>query len=161
MYQAKVVHPLSTDTPVVHPDVETTLWQLFVAIGVFWKLPDDPGPYRLRFRVFLANRIALNPLYTEFYVTARRVIAQLVREQGAACAFKTIFTQKIRQQSPGPPASELEVTQRYAADEFVAFRLALGSFKAFGAANYCGYVGGENLADEPVPYRPMGTRHES
>jgi len=135
MYQAKVVHPLSTDTPVVHPDVETTLWQLFVAIGVFWKLPDDPGP--------------------------RRVIAQLVREQGAACAFKTIFTQKIRQQSPGPPASELEVTQRYAADEFVAFRLALGSFKAFGAANYCGYVGGENLADEPVPYRPMGTRHES
>jgi len=47
---------------------------LFVAIGEFWKLEDDPRPYRLRLRAFMSNRIRFSPLYRDFYVLARTVI---------------------------------------------------------------------------------------
>jgi hypothetical protein len=158
MYQAKVVHPLSDLDPTIAPDLEATLWQLFVAIGTFWQLPDDPLPYRLRFRAFLANRIDLNPLYGAYYTTAKQVINDLVAAHGATVAFETIFTSKSHQLPPPSPVTELDITQQYVANEFISFRLALGSFKAFGAINYPGYMGGANIPGEPVPYRPMGAR---
>ena len=159
MFQAKVMHPLSDLDTVIAPDLESTLWQLFVAIGNFWQLPDDPLPYRLRFRAFLANRIDLNPLYGAYYTTATQVIHELIAAHGASVTFETIFTSKSRQLPPPPPTTELEITQQYVANELIAFRLALGSFKAFGALNYGGYMGGANIAGEPVPYRPMEEDH--
>jgi hypothetical protein len=42
---------------------------------------------------------------------------------------------------------------RREANEFVAFRLAVGGFAAFGATNYRGFFGGANIAGQPVPYR--------
>lgn len=155
MYQSKVVHPLSDQVPAPAPDTESVLWELFSAIGTFWQLPDDPLPYRLRFRVFLANRIDLNPLYGPYYATATKVINELIADKGATVAFETIFSSKSRQLPAPPPTTELEITQQYVANELVALRLALGSFQAFGAVNYCGYMGGANILGEPVPYRTM------
>jgi hypothetical protein len=161
VYQSKAVHPLSVDAAVTPPDVEATLWALFVTIGDYWQLPDDPLPYRLRFRTFLANRVDVNPLYTAYYASANKIINELTATIGSTRAFQTIFTAKSHQSPAGPPTTELEITQQFVANEFIAFRLSLGSFKAFGAVNYCGYMGGANIPGEPVPYRTMESGHAS
>jgi hypothetical protein len=155
MYQAKVENPLSHLAPPVPDDVEEAMWGLFVAIGDFWKLGDKPEPFRLRFRAFMANRISLNPLYRDFYATAKALIDELGPGGNKTSAYQKLFTQKGRMVPAPPPETKLEFIQHYVANEFVALRLALGSFKAFGAVNYCGYFGGANIADQPVPYRPI------
>ena len=58
----------------------------------------------------------------------------------------------------GVPQSPLEATKRFVIDEFIAMRLAFGGFRSFGATNSCGYFGGANIADEPVPYRTLKDR---
>jgi hypothetical protein len=161
MYLTKARHALSPIAPPVPDHVEAAMWALFVAIGAFWTLGDDPAPYRLRFRAFMANRIDLNPLYHQFYSTSQVFIEQLIAAKGADSAYAQVFTQKSRDLSPKVPYSELEIVQQYVANEFIALRLALGGFRTFGATNYCGYFGGANIAGEPVPYRPMEPKHGS
>ena len=152
MFQTKVRHPLSPSQPSLAGDVEEALWKLFVAIGPAWKLPDDPNPYRLRFRTFLENRIALNPLYAAYYAAMAAMIAELTAQRGEQATYDLIFF--------GPGDGTLTVDDEFftallqhVSFEFISFRLALGSFRAFGAINYRGYFGGANLAGEPAPYR--------
>jgi hypothetical protein len=152
MYQARVSNVVIPSESVLPAAVEKAMWNLFVAIGDFWKLGDDPEPYRLRFEAFMANRIGINPMYRDFYVVAKTVIDQLITEHGQA-AYEVLFTQKPRIAPTAPPQTQLEFVQQYVANEFIGFRLALGSFKAFGAINYCGYFGGANIAGQPIPYR--------
>jgi hypothetical protein len=152
MYQARVSNVLIPGESIVAPDVDEAMWQLFVAVGKFWKLDDDPAAYRLRLRAFMANRIRINPVYRDFYVIAKKVIEGLVAQYGAA-AYEQLFTQKPRLAPIAPPQTQLEFVQQYVANEFIGLRLALGSFKAFGAVNYCGYFGGANIEGQPVPYR--------
>ena len=130
------------------------MWRLFAAIGAFWKLDADPDPYRIRLQAFMTNRINLNPVYREFYAVAKRVIDRLLAEHGSPKGYEILFTNKPRRPPAGPPETELEFVQAYVVNEFIALRLALGGFKAFGAVNYCGYFGGANITDQPVPYRP-------
>lgn len=54
---------------------------LFVAIGDFWQLGDDPSPYKLRLQAFMVNRIAFNPLYSEFYAVAKSVSREQQRRR--------------------------------------------------------------------------------
>jgi hypothetical protein len=128
------------------------MWDLFVAIGDFWQLRDDSSPYKLRLQSFMANRIAFNPLYSEFYAVAARVLSELIAAHGAKSAYEQFFTQKPRTSVNAPPETELEFVQQYVANEFIALRLALGGFKAFGAINYRGYFGGANISGQPVPF---------
>jgi hypothetical protein len=152
MYQARVSNVLIPSESTVSAEVDEAMWKLFVAIGEFWNLEDDPGPYRLRLRAFMANRISINPIYRDFYIVAKTVIDKLISEYGAK-AYEQLFTQKPRSAPAAPPQTEMEFVQQYVANEFIGLRLALGSFKTFGAINYCGYFGGANIAGQPVPYR--------
>jgi hypothetical protein len=153
MYQAPVSNVVLPSESVVSSDVEDAMWKLFVAVGAFWKLGDDPQPYRLRFRAFLQNRISINPMYRDFYIVAKTVIDGLIAQFGEAAAYEQVFTNKPRIAPATPPQSRLEFVQHYVANEFIGFRLALGGFKAFGAINYCGFMGGANIEGQPVPYR--------
>src|SRR5215471_5795087 len=136
MYQARARHILSLVTTEEPVEIDEAMWGLFVAIGEFWKLGDDPAPYRLRFRSFMANRVHLNPIYRDFYSLAKRVIARLLAEHGSPRGYEVLFTEKPRTLPVGPPETELEFVQQYVVNEFIGMRLALGSFKAFGAVNY-------------------------
>ena len=153
MYRARVVHPFVQGAVPV-PDKQTeTLWSLFVAIGDHWSLGDDSQRYRLRFVSFLENRINLNPLYRDSYRDGAALIESMVAEFGAAAAFERIFTDKPRISQSGVPGTQLEALQRFVVNEFIALRLALGSFKAFGALNYPGYPAGANIEGQLIPYR--------
>jgi hypothetical protein len=152
MYQARVSNIVVPTESTVPADVDEAMWKVFVAIGDFWKLGDDPEPYRLRLREFMANRINMSPMYRDFYVVAKTVVDGLIGQYGAA-AYEQLFTQKPRIAPAAPPQTPLEFVQQYVANEFIGLRLALGSFKTFGAINYCGYFGGANIEGQPVPYR--------
>ena len=153
MYQQRTRHPLSPLVPIEPTEVEDAMWDLFVAVGKYWKLTDDPVGYRGRFKTFMENRISLDPLYITFYSAAKKLIDELTAGHGLAVAYETVFAAKDRRPPTGTPESELEFIQYYVANEFIAFRLALGGFKDFGALNYCGYFGGANITGEPAPYR--------
>jgi hypothetical protein len=153
MYQARVSNVVVPSEAIVSSDVDDSMWKLFLAVGAFWKLEDDPESYRLRFRGFMENRISINPMYRDFYIVAKVLIDGLIAQLGEAAAYEQLFTNKPRIAPVTPPQSQLEFVQHYVANEFIGFRLALGGFKAFGAINYCGYMGGANIKGQPVPYR--------
>lgn len=46
MYQTTVHNAFSQEAAKVPEDVEAAMWDLFVAIGEFWQIGDDPKPYR-------------------------------------------------------------------------------------------------------------------
>ena len=152
MYDNKVRHPLAPAVPAVEAPVGEAMWNLFVAIGDMWMLTDDPAPYRLRFRTFMENRIALQPLYAGYYLAAANMIADLTAQADAFSAYLLIyFGQNPNNLTVNPTL--LEAVQQFVAYEFIAFRLSLGSFAEFGAINYRGYIGGANIPGEPAPYR--------
>ena len=155
MYQSRAVHLL---TPLARDEdagIDEALWTLWEAIGSHWQLNDDPNCYRSRLRTFMDNRINFNPLYQGYYDAAQAVISNLIHQHGRQRAFEILFETKT---SSGVPQSPLDATKRFVVDEFIAIRLALGGFRSFGATNYCGYFGGANIADEPVPYRTLRDR---
>lgn len=158
MYQKRVRDALSPLTATAPDPVDSAMWALFLAIGEFWKLEDDTAGYRLRLRAFMANRVSLDPRYAGSYDLAARVIADLVTAHGEPKAYEIVFTQKPRGGEGAIPETDLATVQKHVADEFIAWRLALGGFSTFGATNYRGYFGGANLEDEPVPYRTRGPR---
>ena len=152
MYQARVRHLLSPISVETSSDFDEAMWELFSAIGRFWKLTDDPGAYKLRLHSFMRNRIDFNPLYRDFYIVAKRVVESLVSKHGSAKGYEILFTQKSGLWG-APPETEIEFVQQYVVNELIGLRLALGGFKDFGAVNYCGYFGGPNIEGEPPPYR--------
>jgi hypothetical protein len=153
MYQAKVRNPFSPESAKAPDDVEAAMWDLFVAIGEFWQTGDDSQPYRKRLVSFMANRVALNPLYANFYRAAAAQIDRLIRDHGREVAYQKLFTDKPRQGPVTLPDTELEFIQQFVVNEFIALRMALGSFQTYGALNYPGYFGGANIPGQPVPYR--------
>ncbi len=159
MYQAKARHPLSPVDPTGTAELEQSLWPLLVAIGRFWKLTDDAQEYRSVFRTFLDNRIALNPLYPEFYRHTVAYIDELTQQHGEEKAYELLFTVKDHRvpaqlaATQVTPTTEVDFVQTYVVNELIQFRVAFGGFKEFGALNYCGYFGGANIDGQPVPYR--------
>jgi|CXWL01.1.fsa_nt_gi hypothetical protein len=150
MYQSKVANPLSFAMVAIGNDIDPTLWSLFVAIGDHWQLGDDPEAYRSRLAIFMDNRIAINPLYRSYYDAAAVTIADLAAADGPPRAFEILFATKT---SSGVPGSPIEAAKRFVVNEFITMRLAFGGFKAFGARNYNGYMGGTNDPAD-CPYRP-------
>jgi hypothetical protein len=153
MYESKARHPLSPPTPDPLPHaVYEAMWDLFLAIGELWLLTDDPRPYRLRFRTFLENRIALSPLYAGYYLAAAAMIADLTEQADANAAYQLLFFNRNPQNLQVNPEL-LQAVLQHVGFEFIARRMALGSFVNFGAKAYQGYMAGANLPDQPAPYR--------
>jgi hypothetical protein len=127
------------------------MWALFLAIGAFWSLTDDTTGYRGRLQAFMSNRISLDVGYLGYYALATDVIDALIAEAPSPeKAYERLFTSKP---SGGEEDSDLGAVKAKVVDEFIVWRLALGGFRDFGALNYRGYIGGANIAGEPVPYR--------
>jgi hypothetical protein len=76
---------------------------------------------------------------------------ELIAERGEEAAYALLFT------DPGaletPPRTPLALVRQCVSNEFVAWQLALGGFKSWGAENYCGYIGGAFIPGQPAPYR--------
>lgn len=151
MYQAKARHALSTQHPIMSDDVKEAMWRLFAGIGAYWGTAADSSPFKSRLDAFMSNRIALMPLYADYYVIAKRVIEELSAETGSeSAAIEAIIASP---QSLDPlPKTALALTRQFVANEFTTLHTALGGFKAFGAINWPGYFGGANVPGKP-PYR--------
>jgi hypothetical protein len=154
MYQSTVRHPLSPEAPSVTDPVDEAMWNLFVAIGPYWSLTDNPEPYRLRFRTFMEDRINFNPIYRDYYEFAAKEINKLIAQYGKEKTYTSIFSGQYTG-TPSEPPSWLDLIRLYVSGEFIGMRLAFGGFRDFGAINYCGYFGGANIQSEPVPYRTI------
>ncbi|MFG1342934.1 hypothetical protein [Xanthobacter autotrophicus] len=152
MYQARVRRAVSPQVVETAKTVEAEMWALFEAIGTYWRLTDDTDGYRGRLQAFMANRVSLDVGYLGYYALAVDVIADLLAETDSAqAAYDKLFTTRA---SGGEEDSDLAAVKTRVVDEFIAWRLALGGFRDFGALNYRGYFGGANLPGAPVPYRP-------
>ncbi|AFY99441.1 hypothetical protein [Calothrix sp. PCC 6303] len=151
MYQKTAKHPLSTKLEPLSDKTFAAMWQIFVHIGKFWQNIDDPTPYKSQLYSFMLNRINLRPIYSDYYISAQEVMTQLITEKGEDEAYKYLFTDKDA--AKAPPETFIAVTRQNVANEFIALQLSLGGFKAFGAENYCGYIGGANIPSQPAPYR--------
>lgn len=153
-YEEQVVDCLGREETELGAQTLESLWELFVAIGRFWRNVDDPAPMRSNFEVFVQNRIRFSPMYLAIYLSAVKVIDELKEELGEEAAYEYLFTNA--QANESPPVSALQWTRQYVSNEFVAWQLALGGFKAFGAENYDnGYFGGPNIPGRPAPYRTL------
>jgi len=151
MYQHAAKHPLSVNLPPLSDEVFESMWQIFVHIGKFWNNMDDPEPLKPMLYSFMVNRINLRPIYQQYYMSAKQVMDQLIATYGEDQAYEFLFTDADAAKSP--PETPIAVTRQNVANEFIAWQLALGGFKAWGAINYCGYIGGGNVPGMPVPYR--------
>lgn len=154
MYQTPAKHPLSVDLPPLDESVFASMWTLFRHIGKHWQNMDDPSPYRSQLYSFMLNRINLRPIYRDYYLLAATVTRQLVEQYGEDQAYVFLFTDADA--AKAPPETPLALTRQKVANEFMALQLSLGGFKAFGAVNYCGYIGGANIPGQPAPYRTFG-----
>jgi hypothetical protein len=153
MQPTKSQHPLSATLAPLDDAIRDAMWELFVQIGKFWKNIDDPSEHKPRVYSFMENRIALDPMYRDYYITANNVIKQLVDQYGEVEGYHHLFTDPDAMKSP--PATPLALTRQKVSNEFVSLQLAVGGFKAFGAKNYCGFIGGAYVPSAPVPYRTM------
>ncbi|MDK3025461.1 hypothetical protein QO239_22965 [Cupriavidus taiwanensis] len=154
MYQAKAQHALSSHREALSDDINEAMWRLFRAIGDHWQIAGDPSPFRSRLQSFMANRIALMPLYSDYYNIAKRVVDELTEQLGSEeAAYQEIFTNKDALGTP--PTTPLALTRQSVANEFLTLYMALGGFNSFGALNWPGYFGGANVPGGKAPYRPM------
>ena len=95
MYQTRAHLAPSTDDRGLEPDVKAVLWKIFLDVGSFWRLTDDPQSYLQRFEAFIVDRIELNPLYLDFYRHAASYFNALVAQTGSEeHAIEILFTQK-------------------------------------------------------------------
>jgi hypothetical protein len=158
VYQDKARSPLGGSMAPPDEAVRKAMWRLFEQIGKFWKNIGDPSEYESRLYSFMSNRIAIDPLYVDYYATAQQVIEQLIADLGSeGAAFQHLFTDA--QANASPPTTPIGITRQKVSNEFVALQMALGGFLSFGALNYPGYFGGANVPGAPVPYRTMDKEH--
>jgi len=154
MYEKKVrdlAGPLIVE---LAPDTEAAMWRLFAAIGKHWATESDSLEYRSRLSSFMRNRVALMPIYADYYSIAARVLKELVDahagDLSAACAEWV----SSRDASKQPPSTPLALTRQMVCNEFTTLHMALGACTVFGAKNGVGYFGGANVPGCAPPYRP-------
>lgn len=146
-------HPLSHELPPLSNKTFAAMWEMFVYIGKFWQNMEEPKPYKSLLYNFMLNRINLYPIYREYYIIAQKTMSTLIEENGGDKdqAYQYLFTDQDAAEIP--PTTLIALTRQLVANEFMALQLSLGGFKAFGAKNYCGYIGGAYIQNQPAPYR--------
>ncbi|MEH6461747.1 hypothetical protein [Chitinimonas sp. JJ19] len=158
MYQTPAKHPLSAELPALDDATYAAMWALFCHIGKYWQNMPDPEPFRSQLYSFMLNRINLRPVYRDYYLFAAATLRGLIEQHGEDGAYAFLFTDTDANKAP--PETALAVTRQKVANEFMALQLSLGGFKAFGAINYCGFIGGANIPGQAAPYRTLEADHE-
>ncbi|MDI9776165.1 hypothetical protein [Pseudomonas sp.] len=152
MYQQQVNHPANLGAEPLATEVYEAMYEVFEQISTFWGNLPAPQQYKSRLFVFMDNRIRLHPEYRSIYTQAKHTLDALIAEVGKAQAYKTLFTDPAANQSP--PETPLALARQKVSNEFIAFQVSQGGFKAFtGAVNYLSYIAGAFIPGEPAPYR--------
>ncbi len=154
MNQDQIIHPVSKTLPTLEPDVFDTLYELFEHIGRYWHNAEDSRNYQSELYIFIQNRINLYPIYQEYYRISSLTLRQLIEENGKEEAYQIVFTDPFA--NTPPVDSNLSIVRQKVSNEFVSLQLSLGGFKAFGAKNYPGFIGGAYIPGKPAPYRTKG-----
>ncbi|WP_371763444.1 hypothetical protein [Massilia sp.] len=155
MYQEAVNHPLNWGAQPLGIEVYEAMFEIFEQVCTFWDNLANPHDFKSRLFIFMDNRISLRPEYKAIYVQAQRTMADLVDKLGREEAYRTLFTDKIANQSP--PRTPLALVRQKVSNEFIAFQVSQGGFKAFsGAINYPSFIAGAFIPGEPAPYRTGG-----
>lgn len=156
MYQKSVNHPANRDSLALPPEVYEAMFELFEHICSFWGNLPNPEQYRSRLFAFMDNRIRLRPEYLGYYISARITLLDMISAMGEEAAYRTLFTDTAANQAP--PDTPLALVRQKVSNEFVAFQVSQGGFKAFsGAINYPNFIAGAYVPGEPAPYRsPAG-----
>jgi hypothetical protein len=144
-------HPLSDSAPEISPELFESMWALFAMIANYWGIMNDAGLHRTQLLNFMINRIKLDPLYLGYYISTANVLKDLIEKLGAG-AYQELFTNAAAG-TETPPQTPMGIARQRVSNEFVSLHLALGAFKAFGAVNYPGFVGGPNIPGVAPPYR--------
>lgn len=131
------------------PRVRDRLWRLFSAIVRRWS-DIDPTTMKSNWLVFLGNRIRVDASYAGEYAAAAQLLDEMAAAMGEEAAYEKLLTDA--QANVAPPATPLARARQRVSNEFITLFLALGGFKAYGAVNYLGYIGGANIEGQ-IPYR--------
>lgn len=155
MYQQLVNHPANIGAQPLAPEVYEGMFELFEQICRFWGNLEHAHSFKSRLFVFMDNRIRLHPEYRSIYSHARQTLVELIDEIGKEAAYAKLFTDPAANQAP--PETPLALARQKVSNEFIAFQVSQGGFKAFtGAINYPGYIAGAFIPGEPAPYRALG-----
>ena len=156
MNEARMRHPVNELAPALSDETFEAMWQVFVQICRHWGNVQDPEPMRSRVRVFIDNRIEVNPLYREYYRVAQHWLRGQIAQLGEARAYETLFTDPAGLATP--PVTAFQYTRQFVANELIALQLSLGGCLAWGARNDPGYFGGANVPGQAAPYRRLEER---
>lgn len=134
------------------------LWRLFQGIAEVWQIRDEIGPTEQLYSQwveFIETRCnpgvpEQDPSYLEEYRSAASVLRELYGEHGTHTVHEYLYLEAVP--VPAEPSNRFEHLQRYVVWEFLPVFLVAGGFRAFGAANVRGHVGGSRFRRER-PYQ--------
>ncbi|MBB5020466.1 hypothetical protein HNQ59_003786 [Chitinivorax tropicus] len=152
MYQQTLNHPANLHGQPLTAGVYQAMYQLFEQICLFWGNLDNPEQYQSRLFAFMDNRIRLHPEYKDIYTSAQHTLDELINALGQQAAYQLLFTDQAANQAP--PTTPLAMVRQKVSNEFIAFQVSQGGFKAFsGAINYPSFIAGAWVPGQPAPYR--------
>lgn len=145
--------PLSVDMlsspaiPLSNEQIDT-LWSLFVAIGVHWKLDIQVELLRSRWLDMLEARSSDAPDYRGEYINAADVYAVLVQKLGEPSAISKVYRDALVIK-PEQATTRLSHAKFYVANDFIRCFVAIGGFRGFvpKARNYTGFMGGSRFRE--------------
>ncbi len=147
-------HFLSDASPEIPRDIFDAMWKVFLAIGKKWGELPEQERHRTQLYNFMANRIKLNPLHASYYEVAKELIEEFTKQDGHDAPYAMLLDLEWPNDE-NPPTTPLAVARQMVSNEFISLYLTLGGFKAYGAKNYLGYIGGPYKEGAPVPYRTL------
>lgn len=145
--------PLSVDmlsspgVPLSNEQIDT-LWSLFVAIGVHWKLDIQVELLRSRWLDMLEARSSDVPDYRGEYMNAADVYAVLVQKLGEPSAISKVYRDALVIK-PEQATTRLSHAKFYVANDFIRCFVVIGGFRGFvpKARNYTGFMGGSRFRE--------------
>ncbi|MCG8404140.1 MAG: hypothetical protein MI923_02970 [Phycisphaerales bacterium] len=152
---------IPTEDQVLTEHEREVLWQMFEEIGRCWENVFSPrrGVYdssnlRSSWLEFIEAKTTHEPSYVAEYSNAVTAIEELVDLYGREDAHKRLFLENGIEM--GPPLTRIAHAKRYVVDEFIRLQVVASGHKAFGGANYAGYIGGSRYTLSPRvrAYRP-------
>lgn len=134
--------------PLTGAELET-LWTMFAAIAVNWRLDDiEVGLFRSRWLDMLEARSAGTPDYRGEYVNAAKVYDALLAKLGPESAIKKVYAD-TSVTNPDQATTRLRHAKYFVANDFIRCFVATGGFRGFvpEARNYAGFMGGSRFRE--------------
>lgn len=129
------------------------LWQLFQAIGTFWKnTSQNSVGQRSSWTEFVILRCKELPSYIAEYENALKVLAELQAEFGEDPAYPILLQHQLAERDK--PRTRMDHAKKFVVDEFIRMQIVAGGFRGFGSdpegndrdklrpLNYNGFVRG-------------------